>query len=266
MAFCQIPANKEKSPANIEIPASPFENSLGMKFVPVTISGGPTDGERLLFSVWETRLQDYEAFVKETNRARPAPDFAQTLLHPVVNVRHEDAGAFCAWLTEKERKAGTLGLNQRYRLPTDHEWTCAVGIGKAEDASTTPEAKNWKIAVYPWGRQYPPPPEAGNYYGAETTNRPAGNIETTLVSYDDGFERTAPVGSFAKSELGLHDLGGNVSEWCEDWYDGVKATKRLLRGASWGFHSSNDLLSSNRYGVSPDFWNQDVGFRVVLGN
>ena len=44
-----------------------------MKFVPVPITGGPTDGQRVLFSVWETRVQDYEAFVKDTNRVWPRP-------------------------------------------------------------------------------------------------------------------------------------------------------------------------------------------------
>ncbi len=40
---------------------APFVNSLGMKFIPVPITGGPTDGQRVLFSIWETRVQDYEA-------------------------------------------------------------------------------------------------------------------------------------------------------------------------------------------------------------
>ncbi len=243
---------------------APFINTLGMKFVPVPITGRPTDGTRVFFSVWETRVQDYKAFVNETNRVRPAPDFTQTHLHPVVNVRYEDAVAFCAWLTEKERKANKLGAHQRYRLPTDHEWTCAAALGRAEDATAKQGAKDRKIAIFPWGSEYPPPPGAGNYYGAETKDHPAGNIVTSLENYNDGFERTAPVGSFAANELGLHDLGGNVSEWCDEWFDGVTAPRRVLRGASWGFHFSNDLLSSNRYGVAPDFWNLDVGFRIVL--
>ncbi len=267
LSLPQTPIPSKDSEPNqpvAEIIESPYTNTLGMKFVPVPITGGPSDGKRVLFSVWETRVQDYEAFVKETNRARPAPDFAQTGLHPVVNLRYEDAVAFCAWLTEKERKADKVGSRAVYRLPSDHEWSCAVGLGRAEAPTKTPEAKNWAVSVYPWGRQFPPPPKTGNYHGEEAKGNPAAAGTPVLAGYNDGFERTAPVGSFAANELGLHDLGGNVSEWCEDWFDGVKATKRVLRGASWGFHYSNDLLSSNRYGVEPNFWNLDVGFRVVL--
>ncbi|MDP1590426.1 MAG: serine/threonine-protein kinase, partial [Prosthecobacter sp.] len=55
----------------------PFVNNLGMKFVPVPISGGPTDGKTVLFSMWDTRVQDYEVFANETQRAWPKPDFEQ---------------------------------------------------------------------------------------------------------------------------------------------------------------------------------------------
>ena len=49
-------------------------------------------------------------------------------------------------LTERERKAGKLAANETYRLPTDHEWSCAVGIGEQEDAAKTPKEKDGKIA------------------------------------------------------------------------------------------------------------------------
>ena len=126
---------------------APYVNTLGMRFVPVPITGGPTAGQgelapghqpplvpgaatSVLFSVWDTRVQDYAEFVKETKREWPKPEFQQGPTHPAVMVSWDDATAFCAWLTERERKAGKLGANERYRLPSDHEWSCAVGLAR----------------------------------------------------------------------------------------------------------------------------------------
>jgi len=105
-----------------------------------------------------------------------------------------------------------------YRLPTDHEWSCAAGIGKDEDASATPVAKSMKIPGNPWGPEFLPPKGAGNYYGVETARNPFAG-KTPIPGYDDGFDRTAPVGSFAASSLGLLDLSGNIIEWCQDSYE-----------------------------------------------
>ena len=66
-------------------------------------------------------------------------------------VSWDDATAFCAWLTERERKAGKLSANERYRLPSDHEWSCGVGIGGREDAAMLPVQKDRKLqGVFPW--------------------------------------------------------------------------------------------------------------------
>ena len=70
-----------------------------MRFVPVPITGGPTDGKKVLFSIWETRVKDYRVFAEETNRYWPKPhfdhnDFEQVDDHPTVNVNWEDAVAF----------------------------------------------------------------------------------------------------------------------------------------------------------------------------
>jgi len=119
----------------------PFVNSLRMNFVPVPITGGPTDGRTVLFSVWETRVKDYEVFVKETKREWPKPDFPQSGEHPAVNLTWDDAVAFCAWLTIEDRKSGKIGPNDVYRLPSDHEWSCAVGIGKDENPAASPSGQ-----------------------------------------------------------------------------------------------------------------------------
>jgi hypothetical protein len=98
----------------------PWVNSLGMKFVPVA-------GTQVLFSVWDTRVQDFETFVKSTGydatggmyslgkdgwKQRGAtwkePGFSQGANYPVVGVSWNDAEEFCKWLTKRERSAGDL--------------------------------------------------------------------------------------------------------------------------------------------------------------
>src|SRR5438067_11460320 len=136
-------------------PASgqPFTNSLGMKFVPL--------GD-IQISVWETRLQDYEAFCRATGRHFEPADFSQTPTHPVVKVNWFDAMAFCKWLTEKEHNENLIEDGQAYRLPSDAEWSMAVGL--MSESGTTPQARDGKIKdEFPWGKQWPPPNGVGNY-------------------------------------------------------------------------------------------------------
>ena len=71
---------------------TPFVNTLGMKFVPVPILGGPTGGQKVLFSMWDTRVQDSEVFVKETKREWAKPRFEQGPTHPGPQPERRDAG------------------------------------------------------------------------------------------------------------------------------------------------------------------------------
>jgi hypothetical protein len=219
-------------------------NSLGMKFVSVP-------GTSVFISIWETRVQDYRAYAEAASGVDGSwkiPGFAQTATHPVVNVSWEDATRFCVWLTEKEHRAGKILAGSQYLLPTDAEWSWAVGIGDRE-RSGTPRDKGHRLKdTYPWGKQWPPPRGAGNY---------------ALSLGTDAFEHTSPVGSFAANEQGLFDLGGNVWEWCEDFLDG-RSGVRVLRGASWNFSGPAHLLSSYRNGVTPGARSGGIGFRCVL--
>ncbi len=223
---------------------SSFTNSLGMELVPVSGLDG------VLFCKWETRVQDYEAFVRERPREWPKPSFAQGPMHPAVNVAWNNAVAFCEWLTEKERREGKIASDQRYRLPKDWEWSVAVGLNESRGGS--PRDKGEKTPnVYPWngGRgTWPPPRGAGNY--SQSLNV-------------DSFERTSPVGSFDAQANGLYDMGGNVWEWCDDFYDG-RSGWGVLRGGSWRGDSSRALLSSCRNGFVPVNLYDNYGFRVVL--
>ena len=230
----------------------PFINSLEMKFVPVKITGGPSAGQQVLFSVWKARVQDYRKYAEATSgvdREWKNPGFAQGEDHPVVKVSWEDAVAFCEWLTQKERSTGKIPATAKYRLPTDHEWSCAVGIGEREDAAASPQSKDDKLGdVFPWGTQWPPPKGAGNY--------------DTSLNIDE-FKYTSPVDSFPANSSGLYDLGGNAWEWCEDLYSAT-STARVLRGGSWNVFVRVVLRSACRDFVGPRCRYVSFGFRVVL--
>lgn len=240
---------------------TPWQNSLGMKFVPVPIVNGPTGGKKVLFSTWDTRVQDYEVFAKDTGREYKKPSFAQGATHPVVNVNWDAAKAFCSWLTEKERKKGWLGENHMYRLPSDHEWSCAVGIGAREDAKIAPVDKDSRIRdEYPWGA-WPPKKGAGNYGHQFETLTAASKVTFAKV---DNFDYTSPVGSFSENRYGLYDIGGNVWQWCEDWYDNT-LTAKVLRGGSWTSNMCGHMESSFRMTAQPGLIGTDeLGFRCVL--
>jgi len=246
---------------------APFVNTLGMKFVPVPILGGPTSGQRVLFSVWDTRVQDYAAYARVnavddawTKQSRNGVPVGRELNHPVGAVTWEDAQAFCQWLTEKETTQGKLSKGLKYRLPTDEEWSWAVGM--PPELGATPAEKNLKNRVdYPWGKDFPPRWNVGNYKD-ETFNAKVPG-EEWIQGYDDGYATSSPVGSFPASADGLYDMGGNVWQWCEDWFD-ASHKDRVLRGASWNMSGRLRLLSSNRDHEAPGDCYADVGFRCVL--
>jgi formylglycine-generating enzyme required for sulfatase activity len=226
------------------------ENSLGHKFVKV--------GD-VYFSVWQTRVKDFDVFAKAVNLRSNnwrSPGFRQEAEHPVVNVSWNEAVAFCKWLTEKEHKEGRLPANQFYRLPTDLEWSAAVGL--PQESGRTPEARDMGVQdLYPWGAQWPPPEGAGNYTGEETGS------DVAIKGYNDKYPWTAPVGSFPPNRFGLYDMGGNVWQWCMDsWNNDSKA--KVLRGASWYNGALKlSLLASCRVNAAPDSSTDNYGFRIV---
>jgi formylglycine-generating enzyme required for sulfatase activity len=267
-----------------------WTNSLGMVFVPVP-------GTQVQFSIWQTRLQDFQKFAKATGFKSGKPmlcfvsgshafrdgfnwqklGFPQGPTHPVVGISWDEAQAFCGWLTQSERGAGRLSANEKYRLPTDLEWSQAVGL-KTESGNTPKErSANKKEGDYYWGNNWPPPPGVGNFADEATRADGWPTHLSIIAGYSDGCSRTAPVGSFKANSCGLYDMPGNVFEWCADYFDERRST-RILRGCHWGaseprWSAAPDdcgdtqfFSPANRRSHPSNFRADGVGFRVVLDN
>lgn len=231
----------------------PWQNSLGMKFVPL--------GEAMISSA-ETRRRDFRAFSLATSQP-PVParvlDKDDTL--PVSFVTRNEAEAFCKWLTEIERGKGLLEPGQEYRLPTDDEWSMAAFLPREVGAS--PSERNMRITnIYPWGFTWPPMPKPGNLFDKSADPKGQG-----ITGYDDGFALLAPVGSFRPDSRGLSDLSGNVWEWVnEPWGSADAAAKNhgVVRGGSYTTLKREELLASFRFHLAADSRLPDVGYRVML--
>lgn len=263
------------APAGASDPAkatkdAPFVNSLGMKFVPVPETP-------ILLCIHETRRSDYATYaaaskgVNNTWEKAKIPGLktpAEAQEHPVAEVSWEDAKAFCDWLSKKEGKT--------YRLPLDHEWSCAVGLAAQEKDRLTPSQYNMRMTKsYPWGRDWPIPAGAGNYHDITRIQavkpKPSdegADLEGYLngYGYTDGYVGTAPVMSFKPNALGIYDLGGNVWEACADDYDDTSG-KPVYRGNSFCFstHDLRDNMRANaRIALPRDTRIDHAGFRVAL--
>ncbi|MBE7495938.1 MAG: protein kinase [Verrucomicrobiaceae bacterium] len=249
-----LPTQAEKKP--------PFTNSLGMKFMPVP-------GTDVLFCIHETRKKDYAAYAAETpgvDMTWKQPSIYHDLPvgagedHPVTQINLADCQGFCAWLSARE--------GRRYRLPTDLEWSWAVGIGDREDASALPEKRGGGAgSVYAWGTEWPPPPRVANI-ADESLRQVAAHVPNRLIpGYEDGFATTAPVMSFPPNALGIYDLAGNVWELIPDWMDAEKQDV-LRRGSSFNNGSLDParayVAASVRNRRNPHARSEDGGFRVVV--
>jgi formylglycine-generating enzyme required for sulfatase activity len=113
----------------------------------------------------------------------PASNIRKLMDHPVVHVAFEDAEAYAKWADRE--------------LPTEAEWEFAARGGLAD-------------AEFAWGSEYMPggEPMANTWQG----EFPWQNLG------EDGYEWTAPVGSFPPNGYGLHEMTGNVWEWTTDWF------------------------------------------------
>jgi formylglycine-generating enzyme required for sulfatase activity len=165
--------------------------------------------------------------------------------NPVDKVSWEDAKSFAEILNKKNNTS-------EFRLPTEAEWEYGARGGTVE-------------TMYHTGDTITPEQATFN-----------GTIPFALNLRQDYRKSPTPVGSFPPNEFGLHDMHGNVWEWCNDWYNinyyknspgknppGPKEGEmRVLRGGSW-FRYAGQIRAATRYKNRPVGQFADTGFRLV---
>lgn len=158
---------------------------------------------------------------------------------PMDQVSWEDAMAFCHKLTAQERAAGRLPAGFAYILPTEAQWEYACRAGTTGDFAGDVAAMAW---------------------------------------FDKNSDATShPVGTKQPNGWGLHDMHGNIREWCLEWdgdYPGgsvtdyagpATGTRRVTRGGCWEKPSA-DSSSSNRGRCAPGGRIDLLGFRIALSS
>ena len=163
---------------------------------------------------------------------------------PVERVNWDDAVKFCQALSQK--------AGRNLRLPTEAEWEYACRAGTTTPFNTG-ENISTNQARYNVNQIY------GN--GVKEMLREGGTVQ---------------VGTFPANAWGLHDMHGNVWEWCSDWQDDYPtedATNprgpttgmyRVLRGGSWSCNPSNCRSASRCAGLAPGCRAINTGFRVAM--
>ena len=140
------------------------------------------------------------------------PSFFQGNLNlPVEQVSWNDAVAYCAALTARERNARRLPTGYVYRLPTEAEWEYACRAGTTTPFHYGNELRSG-MANFDGYHEYPPCGSSTRY-----CYNPSGIYPRCTTS----------VGSYAPNAWGLYDMHGNLWEWCQDWfgsYGGVNVT------------------------------------------
>lgn len=162
---------------------------------------------------------------------------------PVVFVTWNDAKDFCSWLNINYAK--TIPEGWFFRLPTSSEWTDAARCGTDR--------------IYPWGNSWPP--QSGNY-SDEAARKVFANWQG-IEGYNDGYAATCPVTESGTNEWSIFGMGGNVWEWCEDWYD-RDCKNKVRHGGGWDFDVKASLKINYRGFDRPGMKYDTVGFRVVI--
>ena len=178
---------------------------------------------------------------------------------PADNFNWIEANDFCAKLTALEKARGIVPAGWKYAIPTEAQWEYACRAGSGA---------NWTF-----GDDEKQLVQFANYNDKTGSFDPFPDKQA-----DDGHKFTAPVGSFKANAWGIHDMHGNVFEWCRDAMDPNdpnyplgpetdpfthRGALRILRGGSYDA-TAEECRSPYRDANNPEAPSKNVGLRVAL--
>jgi len=175
--------------------------------------------------------------------------------HPIVHVSWTDSKEYCRWLMKSQAIAGAT-----FDLPTEAQWEWACRAGSGD--------RFW------WGPDEDKTGKVANV-GDKTLKRVQPDWPRTAMPMDDGHAFLAPVGSYRANGFGLHDMLGNVWEFCStkfgpypknavtDPADGDPKRGYAVRGGGWS-NVAADVRCASRNADPPHFGHSNLGFRVAV--
>ena len=223
--------------------------------------GSGTEEEPVTCVSWGDCIVWCNAYTHKTNNAESECIYRKSKTDTVLKDATKGSACYAAY-ADMSKKG--------FRLPTEAEWEYAARWQGSDNTNADKYGEVWLTKL-------------NSASGAKADWNNADETKAVAWYGDNSDSKTHPVGEKRKNALGLHDMSGNVWEWCFDWYNDPRANdaaytsggfvvdpqgaasglSRVLRGSCWGDYAGCCVVGNRNNGY-PDYSFVFLGFRVAM--